>query len=680
MKKIVLLILLLLLLCKFDIYAQNSIEQKTKVLLQNVETSEGNDKVNAYTSLLEYLVYTQPLLVDSIAKEAIQISRKLNNKKAETEIIISLGYAHAKLHEPLEALKYYQQAYQLAKKIKDSTEICKVLIKIGSAKLTKGDINESIGHFIEAENIAISLDDNINLIDATNYLGISYYLIDNLDEAIKFSEDALKRSIEIGYRDGEALAYEHLTIVKIKQSKFDEALKLNNNALIIREELDDLQSVAGLYYNFSVIYNNLNDFPKAIEYTKKSVATRKSFGNISGVGSNYLTLGNIYIRSNQIDSALVYLKKAYEIKIEYGEMRALTSIVKSLSDVYEKKNDFKNAFKYLKAYKIYSDSLFGENSRRLASKVLAQQELVRKEDEIKHLQAVNEFQKEIQTFLIIIIVLIFLLSAAFVVLYILNRKANKKLSATNNELINLNRDREKFFKIIAHDLRAPFHPIIGYSDIVLNDIDNMNRDSIKEAVTNINISANKIFDLMTNLLQWLGLNTGRMEYKPINFDLSEELDFTLKLFSNNITNKSLKINNNIKNNTSVYADKSMVGIILRNILSNAIKFSLENGVINISSIQKHHYIEIEIQDYGVGIPADQLESLFTNEMKSTKGTRNESGTGLGLLLCKEMAELNKGNLIVESELHLGTTIKFTLPRSISENIESALKIKEFNQN
>src|SRR5574338_674912 len=117
MKKVLLLSSIILLICVIESYAQNSIEKKTQALLQDVESSEGNDKVNAYLNLLDYLVYTQPLSVDSTVSVAIQIAKQLNNKKAETEMLISLGYAHAKLHEPLEALKYYQQAFQLAKEI-----------------------------------------------------------------------------------------------------------------------------------------------------------------------------------------------------------------------------------------------------------------------------------------------------------------------------------------------------------------------------------------------------------------------------------------------------------------------------------------------------------------------------------------------------------------------------------
>ena len=653
-------IILVLLLSPYFLFAQDSIKQKTQILQNGVDSAVGDDKLKSYQNLLDYVVKNQPLKVLSIAENGIDLAKQLNNTSAEVGMILTVGLSHAKLHEPLKALNYYAEAYQLAIKISDSAAICKTLIQMGAAKITKGDINQSIEHFIAAEKIAEKIDNRILLVDAINYLGVSYYLIDNLDEALKFSDKAFKLSNELNYEEGKALAYEHFVIVYVKQEKFAEALELNSKALKIRKELDDLQSISGLYYNFSVIYSRLKDFKKAIEYTKKSIDLRKSYGNINGVGSNYLTLGNIYLRSNQNDSALVYLTMAYDIKIGTGDNRAITSIVKSLSDVYEKKNNFKSAHKYLREYKTYSDSLFGEDSRRLSSKILAQRELVRKEDEIKHLQSINEYQSEVQKLLIIVIVLSVLLSIAFIVLYIINRKAKNNLALKNKELISLNKDKEKFFRIITHDLRSPFHPLIGYTDAILNNINTMNRDEIKIYTDEIHTSAKQILNLMDNLLHWLGFKTNKMEYNPVDFDINPELENTLKLFTNNFKSKSLIIQNIIQKQSFVYADRTMVGIIFRNLISNAFKFSNENGIIKILSERKEKFLEISIQDNGTGIPENQLNEIFSNEMKSTKGTNGETGTGLGLLLCKEMTELNGGKLSIESKIDIGTTIRFSL--------------------
>lgn len=660
------ILIFILFFCPHSIlFAQNHIEKNIQELFENIEVSHDNEKINAYLDLLDYLVKTKPNMVMEISENGIDLARKFNDRSAEANMILVRGFAQTKLHEPILAEQYNQEAYRIAEEIADTVTMCKALIRIGAAKIIKEGIHLAIEDFITVENIALKINNKPLLADATNYLGISYYLLDDNEEAIRFSENALKISEQINYAEGKALANEHLAIVKIKQENFEEALIHNTIAFKLREELDDLPSLAGVYYNFAIISGRLENFNEAIEYTKKSIELRRSFGNIKGVGSNYLSLGNIYLRANQPDSALVYLKLAYEIKVGSGDTRTFTSIVKSLADVYEKKNDFKNAHKYLSDYKNYSDSLFSEESRRLSSKILAQQELARKENEIEYLQNINSFNQKLQIYLIIIVVLCTLLAGAFIVLYVINRKSNIKLSNTNAELITLNKDREKFFSIISHDLRSPFHPIIGYSDIVINDINKLSRDEIKEYVTNIHISGKKIYDLLDNLLQWMGLNTGKMKFRPSHFDLNEELDDTLKLFYNNINSKSIKLYNNLGKNTFVYADQSMVGIILRNLISNAIKFSAENGVVNISAKKADNLIEVSVSDYGIGITSEQMSKIFTTDMKSTKGTMNESGTGLGLLLSKDMAERNGGTFLIESKVKAGTTVKFTLP--LSEN-------------
>ncbi|MFO7526414.1 MAG: tetratricopeptide repeat-containing sensor histidine kinase [Ignavibacteriaceae bacterium] len=663
MKNLTILIFILF-LCPYSILsAQKRIERNTQELFEKIESSDDDAKINAYLDLLNYLVKTKPAMVVEISEKGIDLAKKLNDQSAVAQMILARGFAATKLHEPILAGQYNQEAYRIAAEIADTITMCKALIRIGAAKIIKEGIHLAIEDFITVENIALKINNKQLLADAINYLGISYYLLDNNEETIRFSEKALIISEQINYAEGKALANEHLAIVKIKQENFEEALIHNTIAFKLREELDDLPSLAGVYYNFAIISSRLENLKEAIEYTKKSIELRISFGNIKGVGSNYLSLGNIYLRANQPDSALVYLKLAYDIKVGSGDTRTFTSIVKSLADVYEKKNDFKNAHKYLRDYKNYSDSLFSEESRRLSSKILAQQDLVRKENEIEYLQNVNSFNQKLQIYLIIIVVLSTLLAGAFIVLYLINRKSNIKLSNTNVELITLNKDREKFFSIISHDLRSPFHPIIGYSDIVINDINKLSRDEIKDYVTNIHISGKKIYDLLDNLLQWVGLNTGKMKFKPLHFDLNEELDDTLKLFSNNINSKSIKLYNNLEKNTFVYADQSMVGIILRNIISNAIKFSEENGAVNISAKETDNFIEVSVFDYGIGITSEQMASIFTTEMQSTKGTMNESGTGLGLLLSKEMAERNGGTFIIESEVNVGTTVRFTLPVS-----------------
>lgn len=661
MKNVVLTLILFCIVLSDQLYSQLSIDLKTKQLNDKVKNSEGVEKSEAYLEFLSFLVMIDPNRVDKIAAQALGETMLQNDDKTKVRILILKGFALAKMHKPLEASGFYHEAYNLALEIKDTSAVCSSLIRIGTVNILFGDINEAIANFIEAEHLAEKISDKVNLADAINYLGISHYLIDDLEQALVFSEKALNLSIEIDHKAGIALALEHITIVNIKLEKYDEALKFNSEALKYREELHDLPSISGLYYNYSVIYGRLNNIESAIDYTKKSIQLRKEIGNSIGVGSNYLSLGNIFLRANQPDSALGYLQKAYDIKSGTGDTRTITSIIKSLSEVYERKNDYKNAYKYLSLYKTYSDSLFREDSRRITSKVIAQQEIARKEEQIEHLQAVNSFQEKTQNFLIVIIVLGTLLFTAMIVLYLINRKANRQLSEKNGELITLNKDRNKFFSIITHDLRSPFHPIIGYSDLVINDINSLSRSEIKDYVSNINVSAKKVYDLLDNLLQWLGLHTGRMEFKPVKVDLKEELDKAIDLFQNNIDDKSISIDLSIEESKTVYADRSMLGIILRNLISNAIKFSDVNNNIEIKTSNKNGYVALAVTDNGIGISKERLNSIFNDEMKSTKGTKNESGTGLGLVLSKEMTERHGGEFFIDSEEDKGTTVSFTLP-------------------
>lgn len=648
--------------------SQTRILEKTEYLISKVNESDGVKKLQAYEELLNYYIKTNPPKAIELSEIAISLAEKTNNNRFKAKFLLLRGLAYTKINEPNLSTPNYIESYRIAESINDEEIMCDALIRIGASKIAKQGINLAIEDFIKVENIASRNNDKFSFVDATNYLAIAYYLIDDYSNAIKFSEKALKICNDINYVEGKALAYEHITIVKIKLEKYDEALEFNQKALELRTEIDDLPSIAGAYYNYAVIFNRLKDFNKAIDYTKQSIEIRKKIGNLNGVGSNYLTLGNIFIKSNQPDSALVYLNKAYEIKNGSGDIRTITSIVKSLSDLYEKKNDFKKAHSYLRQYKAYTDSIFSDDSRRISSKILAQQEFVRKEAEIKHLQDVNSYQKKIQAYLIITIVLISAIITVLIIFYLNNKKVNKKLVLQNLELTALNRDREKFFKIISHDLRSPFHPIIGFSDMLIKEAETISRKELKELLININISSKKIYDLLDNLLQWLGMNTKRMELTKENFNLTDEVISTIKLFENNLTVKNIRLINKIEKNLYVFADRSAIGVVLRNALSNAIKFSVENGDILLTSELKGNFAYISIKDRGVGIDQEKLNTLFTVEMKSSRGTRNESGTGLGLILCKEMIERNGGIFSINSSINTGTTVTFSLQLSRTNEI------------
>lgn len=259
-------------------------------------------------------------------------------------------------------------------------------------------------------------------------------------------------------------------------------------------------------------------------------------------------------------------------------------------------------------------------------------------------------------------ILMFVSSQIAMAIY--KKKAADEVAASELQLKELNASKDKLFSIIAHDLRSPFHALLGLSDLLATEVDEFSREEIAKFAGEMNSSLKNQFKLLENLLDWSRLQTGRMQYAPVKINLAEKINDISALLSGNALKKNISIINNVLNNAFVLADANMLQSILQNLLANAIKFTKSGGTIDVKSESTDgKMVKIFVKDTGVGISKDNLQKIFrTDSTVTTQGTENERGTGLGLLLCKEMIERHGGTLSVESELEKGTTFLFTLPK------------------
>ncbi|MFO7368881.1 MAG: two-component regulator propeller domain-containing protein [Bacteroidales bacterium] len=235
------------------------------------------------------------------------------------------------------------------------------------------------------------------------------------------------------------------------------------------------------------------------------------------------------------------------------------------------------------------------------------------------------------------------------------------LLMVNTELEHLNRTKDKLFSIIAHDLRNPFNAIMGFSKLLKEDYDEMDNQQQKNVLDLIDVSSQTAFNLLENLLQWARTQTNKIAFQPENFDLSETATEAIELHSALAIKKGITLKNEISQETLVYGDKNMINAVLRNLISNAIKFSHPEGRIVVSANKTGDAFEIAVADDGIGMDQECLSKLFrADTFFSSTGTCGESGTGLGLILCKEFVERNNGRIKAKSKEGAGTTLSFTL--------------------
>ena len=250
----------------------------------------------------------------------------------------------------------------------------------------------------------------------------------------------------------------------------------------------------------------------------------------------------------------------------------------------------------------------------------------------------------------------------------LTQKNNEVLSQKQSievqrkELESLNSTKDKFFAIIAHDLKNPFSTVLGLSELLAKEFESFEPDKLKVFIEQIYKYSNNTFNLLENLLQWSMLQTGRMPLRPKLIDLKGLVDENIELLRGNALQKGIRIETEIENDLFVYVDVSMITTVLRNLLSNAIKFTSQYGIIKIKVEKDDKMVKVSVIDNGVGISNQDLEKLFKIDSNPTTiGTSQEKGTGLGLILCKDFVERNGGKIWVESELEKGSSFIFTIP-------------------
>jgi len=275
-------------------------------------------------------------------------------------------------------------------------------------------------------------------------------------------------------------------------------------------------------------------------------------------------------------------------------------------------------------------------------------------------------------------IILFLMMIAGLYYLYLKRKTKKILSVKNKQqeetnqllvesekqLMDIDDTKNKFLSIIAHDLISPFNALLGFTELMAEKAKSHHIDEIKEYSEIISQSLKNLHHLLENLVQWSKTQRGIIDFHPEFFDLSKTVSNLITFFELSARKKRIKLSEDLKGGNIVYADGNLVSTILRNIIGNAIKFSPIGGWVKITSKEENGFIEVSVSDNGTGMKKENIEKLFRIDTHYTqKGTSNEQGTGLGLIIVKEFVEKNGGKIWVESEEKKGSTFKFTLPKN-----------------
>lgn len=649
---------LVLLLSCFPVYGQ---DQSDIVSFQNFFQEKSLQP-------LEKALLTATTRLD----QAIEI----NDAKAEAKALKVLGLLHlTRTHDYEKAMDFLIQSLA----IEDSLNLKdqQILTYVGIAKVFEvvGDFYKSAQFLDQALKLNEGLRDINILVMILNNLGKVNASMGRVEEAFENYEQVLEYKDDIDQRV-EAEALFNLGHLYTIQGKYPEALRSHKEALAITRAIKDKRTEALSLNDIGEVYRLMKNDEKSLANHIVALEIRQDLKDKQGIAESYNNIGLLYYKQKNSEKAIAHVLLA----LEHGrESQAQEQIFKSyelLSQSYKDLEDYKNALAYKELSLAINEFIQNERHERQLLETQNRYIIGKKENQIEKLEALRvdrekeiDAQKKFKNFLIVLIALSLVIGVLILFLYLLKRRSNLTLQAAKDEvqqqnikLQELNDTKDKFFSIISHDLKGPLNSLTSFSHLLIDHTDNMTKEDIQMLAKDLDKSVKNLFALLENLLEWSRSQTGNIDFTPEVFDLAGILEMNKNLFESQSKNKQIRIV--IENNREclVRVHKHSINTVVRNLISNAIKFTNEGGTITLNVQTKNNNIIVSIADTGVGMSMEVINKLFMLDKKySSKGTANEKGTGLGLILCKEFVEKNGGQIRVKSEPGIGSVFAFSFP-------------------
>lgn len=603
------------------------------------------------------------------------------DKQRKAEILDTLGFYNWQLGNFNEAIHFYKKSESLFLELNDSLWLGRVYNTLGVCYWGLGKGNEALRYYQKAATIRKATGDNSGTSRVLNNIGIVYRNWGLHNQAIRYHREALANALIENNNFVVAYTYSNIGNYYDDIARYDSALyfyNLGQERLLEEEAINADNSYFSEY--FGNIYLKTGKPDVALYHYLKSLRYANRINNKNNIAIAGLNLGKTFFKLNLPDSARRYIQFSYQLSSEnhYDAVRKDNLLL--MAEMAEKEGNIRQALTYFKRASALKDSLinnekivkFNELQNRFFNEQQEKEnDLLRKDIEIKKLSI--ERQKNIRIILIVSGLFILLIMFFIVRNRATLKKLNQKLKNSERDLIIANADKDKFFTIIAHDLKSPFTGLLGLTEMLHNNFGDFSTEKTKQIISLLNNSTQKVYALLESLLQWAQIQTGRMEYRPENVELQDSCEKVVELHSTNAFNKKIEIVNRFASETIVFADPKSVETVLRNLVSNALKFTHPGGKVVISSLTNENEVVISVADSGIGMSKESVEKLFRIDVPvASRGTGNEPGTGLGLILCKELIEKNNGKIWVESEPGKGSTFYFSLPKTKNTRIAERL--------
>jgi signal transduction histidine kinase len=644
----------------------------TYLLMSKWDSKNKNKYLSLSKKTLERISSKQQQYAQSVD------SLKESLKKATTDTTrinilnrIASNYFYTK---PKEGIPYGEAALKLATKIQWKKGIATANVNLGVCQWVLSDYPKAINHFYKSLSIFEDLKDLNGISEAYNNLGLLNVEIKKYDLAFRYFNKAFEINKKTGNKLSMVYNLNNIAVAYYNQKNYVKALEYYTKSESINLSMHDSNGLGYCYSKIGKIYSDQKNYVKSLEYFNKSLNSYDKDQTVN-IGDTYKEIGTTYNKmalqnpnekKKLLSQSVNYLKNAVYLFSEAGALGRLSFCYNELYKTKKEQGNFVEALNYFEKHNELKDSLFSNENQNKLSNLQTQREidLRDKQIEIQILKIKSDSRK--LYLLVTITGSVSVLFILFFYLYIAKRKTNQLVLDKNKEISSINKQKDKFFTIIAHDLRGPFNGFLGLTELLAEEIDELSKDEIQFSAVNMRRSAKNLNRLLDNLLEWSRMEQGLIPFSPIENNLHEVVKECAGSLRENAIKKSITIETSVNQDIKIFADHHILQSVIRNILSNALKFTPRGGSVKIEAREDLQNTFITITDTGIGMNPKMIEDIFKLDTKNNRnGTEDEPSTGLGLILCKEFIEKHAGEICIESKVGNGSSLSFNFPKNIN---------------
>ncbi|MCB2197313.1 MAG: tetratricopeptide repeat protein [Bacteroidetes bacterium] len=685
---------------------QTNIDSLQKIIKS---TQDSTHKFNALLQLYKSTKNEHPQQADAYASEALAIARKMGDKLKEslviketsklllanyqfeqfdsivhaiipvfedhneTELLAdcynNLGTSQFYRGNVVKAEEYYHQA--LALYDPDSWPWASTRLNTVFLMQTQGRYSEALPILLQLTKKFKALEDEYNYTQCLVTLASVYETQGDFEKSREYNLQYIEKCKAIGFQDGIAGGYHNLANLASKQENHQEALKYALKAVEGFKKPQMVWNKASSMLTLGIIYHQLGQLDKALQTNEEILTICKEKGINSFLSEIYNNNSNIYLEKGAYQTAFSWAKKSLQEAEKNREIDMIRDASYNLYEASKALGKTDDALAYHELHHQYKDSLLQEQNSKAIRDLKNNFEITIKEYENQQLKQENTLNdleiKQQRTKLWVVAVILILVSVIVFVLILLNRKLrskNRVISEHRIELEKNNRLKDNMFSIIAHDLRGPMGATKGLLEFL--DIDSAREDQkgYEDVLETVKKSASSTYELLENLLNWSRQQKNEITFEPKSANLTELVDEIMQLKQPAAKRKNIHLSHSLQNEFIVKFDKNMIHLVIRNLIDNAIKFTPEGGKVDILGEIKEEKVQIAVADTGVGISEEAKVKIFDKyQLYSSKGTKNEHGSGLGLKLCHDFIQKHSGSIYVESKIGEGSRFIFTVPQN-----------------